>query len=763
MVCSGVAAAGAAAQPVFSDWPVATPSAVSAVAAAPLAGWMAVADVGDDTVEIRDGGGTLVRTLNAADLEGPVGVPRGFPGAEGPVAMAFSDSGLALFVALRTDLSGTTTDLIRRVDLGTGAITTFASLDLGQTTSPTGVSLAFFKGRLYVAGPTFLRGYRALSSDASGVQLSSQALSGVSALAVDRDLGNLFVSLNGTLFRAALPSTSLVGVGITGPLTGLAWHDHFGAASGNTGPGLFALNSGGATVVRIPAAQARGAAAFVPATYTTLGPPVNGFAATAEGGFLASRGAGAVVLRDATDTDLSFNAWAIDEFAQHVAFARSLITPNLAPANTPAGWVIDADVQEGWTRFHPATPDAAAWTVMLLLMNEELTGDPAARGQLTTILTRYAGLAPDGVAPVRSVDGIYRHWMNPMDGELKPGWPEEFATLSTMKMVHAAARAWARYPDDPAVEAAARAIICGVRNWDAYSRGDGREIAFVGLENGGPDGSSWSRGWHEGMLFAEQAGAYGGANGDLARIRWTSPSGWPLAFGHGGLPVTGVSGGQFLPAFITGYAALWSEPFRASLGWQFHTLGLRLSNMAWSDDNGPRYATVFSAGTTRAEWGGYHADSLTDHPGSVTTFPSLLALLGRPLLAGESARADAVGAYQAYRRGARQRWLGGAELLYRRSDEIREYSPNSAGLPDAALGGLGLAELIAPGSVAAVLSGEYPSCGCPADRDGDEDVDSDDIAAFFGAWEVGEGDVDGDDDSDSDDVVRFFVRWNSGC
>jgi len=54
---------------------------------------------------------------------------------------------------------------------------------------------------------------------------------------------------------------------------------------------------------------------------------------------------------------------------------------------------------------------------------------------------------------------------------------------------------------------------------------------------------------------------------------------------------------------------------------------------------------------------------------------------------------------------------------------------------------------------------------CAADIDGDEDVDSDDISAFFGSWEQGENraDFDGDGDTDSDDITAFFGRWDAGC
>ncbi len=54
---------------------------------------------------------------------------------------------------------------------------------------------------------------------------------------------------------------------------------------------------------------------------------------------------------------------------------------------------------------------------------------------------------------------------------------------------------------------------------------------------------------------------------------------------------------------------------------------------------------------------------------------------------------------------------------------------------------------------------------CHADRDHSGAVDSDDIIAFFGAWDSGEvgGDYDGDGDNDSDDIVLFFVDWDTGC
>jgi hypothetical protein len=55
--------------------------------------------------------------------------------------------------------------------------------------------------------------------------------------------------------------------------------------------------------------------------------------------------------------------------------------------------------------------------------------------------------------------------------------------------------------------------------------------------------------------------------------------------------------------------------------------------------------------------------------------------------------------------------------------------------------------------------------GCVGDFDGDGGVDSDDVIAFFGAWDSGQSsaDVDGSGGVDSDDVIAFFGAWDAGC
>lgn len=73
--------------------------------------------------------------------------------------------------------------------------------------------------------------------------------------------------------------------------------------------------------------------------------------------------------------------------------------------------------------------------------------------------------------------------------------------------------------------------------------------------------------------------------------------------------------------------------------------------------------------------------------------------------------------------------------------------------------------LFRPGTPAtisvSVVAPDY--CGCRADVDGDEDVDSDDLIVFFASWDIGEQDYNGSGATDSDDILAYFSDFESGC
>jgi hypothetical protein len=465
-------------------------------------------------------------------------------------------------------------------------------------------------------------------------------------------------------------------VGDLPQLRGLAYSDHFGGASN---AGLYMLSATGQGVSQIssiPPAQALGAQPFSPSTYAAANVEWHSVSATPDGKLLVGGSDMVSRISDLADQRLSFAAWLDDEFRQVVRFAKGLISPD----GEPQGWVIDGDVQLGWMRFHPATPDAAGWAVLLLMMSEQLTGDPEAQALVRQILVRYAGLAADGIRPSLSVDGVMRHWMDPLTGQAKSGWDPEFATLSTEAIVLAASRAKTRYPADSVIQQAAAKLICQVHNQSAYFQSGTDAVYLKGLVGGGPDLTSASRPFNESSSSPSNWASTAMPRRGAAYSRWLERWRWPTATFLAGRPITGDVAGQFQSAFTSLYPLLVQPAFRSSSDWQAQIAAVRDSNGAWTDDNGPRFTTVFSAGTTKAEWGGYHADNLLSHPGDVTSFPALIAF------GGAGRWVEAVGAYNAYRRGARQTFLTGASILYRRSNVEPGYQPNSAGLPDVALG-----------------------------------------------------------------------------
>ncbi len=764
----GTSARAVLAGPVENPWAVGGPDDTAAVACAALSGWYATADSYEDNVEIRDVNQNLLLTISRSQITTLLPWMTLDGSTDGPDALAFSDSGRLLFIGVHDANAagdGQPSDAVLRYDTQTGTLTVFARLEISGVDFPwPHNSLVHYKGKLYAGITGQIKVYRAQMNDLSGTLLSTVTTAAgvtVNGLTIDRTQDTLYAAWGDQVYRAPLSAISFTAVGSPASnIRALAYSDHYGGASN---AGLYALEATTGPAFHrvwfIPPAQARGTQTFAPTAYLSGATEWHDLAASADGALLAGADEDAVRITDSSDTRLSFAGWTSNEFGQVVAFGKSLISPG----GEPPGWVIDADVQQGWTRFHPATPDAAAWAVLLLLMSDHINNDAQSPALVRTILQRYAGLSPDGITPSRTPDGVYRHWIDPLTGSVKSGWDPEYATMSTMKIVLAAARAAAYYPADASIRQSARAIMCGVTNWDAYFSATDA-MYLKALAGGGPDFSSASMPFQEGIIWAQQAGAYGSAYSQTAYAHWFDRSRWPTATTVTGRPMTGSAAGVHNAAFVSLYPVLLMSDYRASTSWQTQVTNLRLSNAAWTDDNGPKYNTVFSAGTTKSEWGGYHADSLGSHAGDVTTFPSLMAFSAATATSAVPT-APAVGAYNAYRRGARQTFLGGASILYRRSNVDQAYQPNSAGLPDVALGGLALADLIQPGSVALVLTGAYPSCSCPSDFDENGFVNGDDFDGFVQAFELGDPAADFNHDTfvSGEDFDAFMDAFVAGC
>lgn len=715
-------ARGASVQPEFSAvFSFASPGAINdsaAVGAAALAGAAVVTDTAQDSILILDAALAVVRTFNRTEIAALLPWMTLTAGPDGPSAAALSDSGRLAFVLVHDDAlaaDGLPSDAILRIDLSlNGTLGLFARLDaFARSDTPALLAIVHYKAQLWVGTDTgTIATFDAPATATSATLRANWTLptpGAVTGFAIDRDNGTrVFASTPDAVYVASAPAGnwSVLATNLT-DVRSVAWGDHYGGA---TNRGLYVLRG-------TPTGSAIDFAAdgeLAPYCVTPLN--LLDIAATATGTMLAASDAGVVQMRDASDTRLDLDSWMRDEFEQVTKFASGLISPD----GQPPGWVIDSDTEPSIPRYHPATPDGAGWTVLLLLMAHHLNSSDAgnAEAQIASVLTRYAGLAADKIRPSRTRDGIFRHWMDPATGEVLGSWDPEFATLSTMFVVAAADRAAAMFPNNAAIVRAAHRIVFNTRNWDAYIKTNGsRELSFKGLPNGGPD-NSWLGPFFEGVVFVEQAAAFGSNTSRTAFTSvWLNRTILPSATWLPGMPISSTVPLLFEAAFISIYPALLTPAYRADPSWRAQVANVRWSNAAWTDDNGPRFFTVFSAGTTKAQWGGYHADSLTLHPGDITTFPSLLGL------AAFGDRSPAVSAYVAFRKGARQTWRTGASLLYRFSNVDPSYVPNSAGLPDVVLGALGLAELIAPGSIDAVLARPYAAVPqCPSDVNADGHV-----------------------------------------
>jgi hypothetical protein len=659
-------------------------------------------------------------------------------------------------------------DAVLRLDTFTGELRLVARVELSQTTATLAPgAIAHFRGRLYVGQQNgSVAAYRMLRNDTAAVFLGASApiIAGqpVRALTIDRTRPDLYAATPAAIVRAPItggvPGFTLVGsfgTG-TGQTLAMGFSGHYGTFGGD---GLYALRrgvDGQPRVEFVPSVVARGLAPFAFATHALPPEPgTSALAPTACGRMLLGSPVGASMLRESVDTRLSFDSWAADEFAQGVTLARGL----LAPDGEPAGWVIDADVIPSWSRFHPATPDAAAWAVLVLMASQAITGQ-SELDTVRSILERYAGLAPDGIAPGLSADGVFRHWCDPFSatGAAKPGWPAEFATLSTMKIAWAASRAKEFYPAEPGVRVAADRILSRLVDPASYLA-PGSGAVYLVSAGTGPNTGTPSGPFNEALLFVDQAADLDpGPSAVAALARWLDRTQLPSATFLTGQPITGDVPGQFLPAFASLYPLLAVVPYASDPAWQGHVRHLAAAHAAWTDDVGPRHRTVFSAGATKPEWGGYHADNLGDFPGEVTSFPSLLAF------AATGSLDEPVAAYRAYRVGARQTLKTGATLLTRRSNVDPAWGPTDSGLADVSLGTLGLAEMLSPGVLDAVTRGGYAP-PCVADLTGDGQIDSGDLGAFIDAFLTQQGlaELTGDGQVDSGDIAAFLVAFLAGC
>ncbi|HVT26434.1 MAG TPA: hypothetical protein VHE81_00305, partial [Lacipirellulaceae bacterium] len=102
----------------------------------------------------------------------------------------------------------------------------------------------------------------------------------------------------------------------------------------------------------------------------------------------------------------------------------------------PSGLVRDSLVLDPNSRsFHPATPDAAGFDLVALAALSHVGKLPSAEQQVVKVLSAYLGQTP-GVAPDRSTNGFYTHFMNISTGaQAGGGWDASYSPIGTALLV----------------------------------------------------------------------------------------------------------------------------------------------------------------------------------------------------------------------------------------------------------------------------------------------------------------------------------------
>ncbi|MEM9082903.1 MAG: hypothetical protein AAGB34_04840 [Planctomycetota bacterium] len=671
----------------------------SFVAAASLSGWYGSAYTEGD-IQIFDVQGELQQTVSRERLQATLPDLDWSHCSASIGGIEFSHSGRLLFAAVADP--GSDLDAILRYDTTTDELDVFhRTFFTNELPGAMRIPIVFYAGQLYVGDSegrvlVFNAGRSASFQEAPASTVTVSTQQDIAGLAIDPSSSTLFVASAGGLYRVPLDQSPLVPQRFDGQsnIVDLDVSDHFGDSS-QAELLLLRHDEHGSDLLAAPTDEASGGGGrFRPAVITQSDAKWHDIAATACGRVLVGDHERLDVLADSSDQRLGFDGWIQDEFDQVLAYTKALIQPS--------GWVLDGSPPAGRPVTPPASPDAAMWAVLMLMAADEITPDPNNQELIASILTRYAGLSDDNIAPSRSADGFFEHWLDPATGSVYLNFPQEFAVYSTMKIALGADRAAQAYPNHPEITAAAESILCSVQNQASYF--DGNQAVFlIGEALGGPrDPGPRNMPFVEGILFAEQAEVFDPPMGTLIYRDWANPRRWPTASFIEGREIVVALEDRFQTAFITLYPLLLISRFRDDPRWLDHSTNVYDSFAAWTDDHAPSYFTAFSAG---GGFNGYQADSLSSHPNDIAHFPAVMgfATLGRT--------DPAVAAYHAYRAGARTDLQANASMLVRRSADDPAWE-SSIGMPDATYGALGLAELLSPGITDRLLAKPYVPRSC---------------------------------------------------
>lgn len=169
----------------------------------------------------------------------------------------------------------------------------------------------------------------------------------------------------------------------------------------------------------------------------------------------------------------------------------------------PSGLVRDSVVLNG-ASFHPATPDAAGFALLALSALDHLDKLPDAEQRVVNILSSYTGHT-DGVAPDRSADGHFIHFMNVNTGAPAPCcWDDSYTPIGTALLVAGAQFARNHFPGNATIASLTDDLTASVNfNNAIHPSLDGGIYLDMTKAGGGAGGTVGS--WNEFMLVESLA------------------------------------------------------------------------------------------------------------------------------------------------------------------------------------------------------------------------------------------------------------------
>ena len=294
----------------------------------------------------------------------------------------------------------------------------------------------------------------------------------------------------------------------------------------------------------------------------------------------------------------------------------------------PSGLVRDSLVLNGGS-FHPATPDAAGFALVALSALDHLGKLPDAQQRVVNILSAYAGQTP-GVAPDRSADGHFIHFMNVNTGAPAPCcWDDSYTPIGTALLVAGAQFARNHFSGNAAIASLTNQLTGSVNFNNAIHPSLNGRI-YLDMTKAGGGGSSGTVGsWNEFMLVESLALREANNSRALAvKHRWLDTDFIPKK-SYAGIPTLTDNPSVFAPAFWVQQMQFFNGDFRHSVDFQTFFRNHQQADQRFSANVPPvglgeEFRYGLTAGVSPQ---GYSADSISHHPNNVFS-PEAVAAWG---------------------------------------------------------------------------------------------------------------------------------------